>query len=150
MTSKHDKKRVPLPRPILEIKLTGGRSIIAVQLHMGFTYGTHQAVIGGSDQIKKINMEMVSRNYPAGVLWARDFPSVILKNRELLTALDSAFPLYKMTALFESERTDRRKGGYSALVINWFQDEPEPLFSKENRRALLALDWRKVARNYES
>lgn len=149
MPKKKNDKRVPLPLPLFEMELESGRKIMAVQVHTGFTYGTHQVVLGGKSRIKKINMTLITNDYPARVLWSRGFPAILLNRVEHLKDLERAFPMYKMTALFESEPTGKKESGYSALVVNWFQDQPAPLFSRANRKALKSIDWDDLADDYD-
>jgi hypothetical protein len=148
MSSKQREKRIPMPNPLLEVQTNSGRRIMAVQLHVGFTYGTYTKIFNGGDRITEINLELLWSEYPAKVLWERDFPSVLLGRNDYQTADKTALPVYKVTALFESTPLDEKAGRHSALVVSWFQDHTKPLLSKENSKALRGLDWEISAKDF--
>jgi hypothetical protein len=142
------KKRIPMPNPLLDVPLKSGRRVMAVQLHVGFTYGTYTKIFSEGDRINEINLELLWGEYPAKVLWKRDFPSVLLGRYEYHSSDQTSLPVYKVTALFESIPLDKKAGRHSALVVSWFQDHTKPLLSKENRKALKELDWDGQAKDF--
>jgi len=148
MPAKKPPKRIPMPSPLLEVEMDSGRRILAVQLHVGFTYGTYTKVFEGRERIGEMNLELLWSEYPAKVLWQRDFPSVVLRRYEYQSPDRSALPVYKVTALFESNPLDRKNNRHSAMIISWFQDHTKPLLSRENRKALKELDWEGLARDF--
>jgi hypothetical protein len=121
---------------------------MAVQLHVGFTYGTYTKVFEGKERIGEMNLELLWSEYPAKVLWQREFPSVVLRRYEYQASERKSLPVYKVTALFESRPLDRKNNRHSALIVSWFQDHTRPLLSKENRKALKELDWEGLARDF--
>ncbi len=149
MIKTDDAIRVPMPGPMLQVRLRAGRKIDAVQLHVGFTYGTYAKVFEGPGRLREINLELLWNEYPGKVLWGRDFPSILLL-RELYKREDrNVLPVYKITALFESSPLQGGEGKHSAMVVNWLQDEVNPLLSPVNRSALREVDWEKLARDYK-
>ena len=149
MTRTDDAIRVPMPRPMLQAQLKSGRKISAVQLHVGFTYGTYTKVFQGSGRMREINLELLWNEYPGKVLWGRDFPSVLLLRDGYNQEERKVLPVYKMTALFESTPLRQDAGKHSAMVINWLQDEVNPLLSPANRKALREVDWDSLAKDYK-
>ena len=141
-------KRIPMPGPLIDVQLDSGRRIMAVQLHVGFTYGTYTKVFCDGERISEINLELLWSEYPARVLWQRDFPSVLLRRYEFSSNGNVSLPVYKVTALFESEPLKKKAGRHSALAVSWFQDHTKPLLSRENRKALKELDWDELAKDY--
>jgi len=137
-----------MPNPLLEVQTNSGRRIMAVQLHVGFTYGTYTKIFNGGDRITEINLELLWSEYPAKVLWERDFPSVLLGRNDYQAADKTALPVYKVTALFESTPLKEKVGRHSALVVSWFQDHTKPLLSKDNSKALRELDWEGLAKDF--
>jgi hypothetical protein len=149
MTKTDDSIRIPMPKPVLQVRLGTGRKISAVQLHVGFTYGTYTKVFQGSGRIREINLELLWSEYPGKVLWGRDFPSVLLLRKEYNQEGRNVLPVYKLTALFESAPLREHAGKHSALVVNWLQDEMNPLLSPANRKTLRELDWDRIAKDYK-
>lgn len=147
----HEKKnmRIPMPNPFLEVQMTPSRRIMAVQLHVGFTYGTYTKVFKGRDRLSELNLELLWSEYPAKVLWQREFPSVMLRRYEHQASDLASLPVYRMTALFESNPIDEKAGRHSALVVSWLQDETKPLLSAENRKALRELTWEDLAKDFD-
>ena len=121
---------------------------MAVQLHVGFTYGTYTKIFSEGDRINEINLELLWSEYPAKVLWERDFPSILLRRHEYQTTDQIALPVYKVTALFESTPLNEKTGRHSALVVSWFQDHTKPLLARENRKILKNLDWEELAKDF--
>lgn len=148
MFSSDRNKRIPMPKPLLEVKIDGGRRISAVQLHVGFTYGTYTKVFSDGERINEINLELLWNEYPARVLWQRDFPTVLLRRNEYQMEDSTSLPVYKVTALFESEPLVEGSGKHSAMVISWFQDDMKPLLSAGNRKAMRQLDWGALAKDF--
>ena len=150
MSSKHKQreKRIPMPSPLLEVEMDSGRRVMAVQLHVGFTYGTYTKVFEGEERLGEMNLELLWSEYPAKVLWQRDFPSVVLRRYEYQSPDRSSLPVYKVTALFESNPLDRKNSRHSAMIVSWFQDHTKPLLSRENRKALKELDWEGLAKDF--
>ena len=148
MSPKQRDKRIPMPAPLLEVQTDSGRRVMAVQLHVGFTYGTYTKVFEGKERIGEMNLELLWSEYPAKVLWQREFPSVVLRRYEYQASERKSLPVYKVTALFESRPLDRKNNRHSALIVSWFQDHTRPLLSKENRKALKELDWEGLARDF--
>jgi hypothetical protein len=148
MSPKQRDKRIPMPAPLLEVQTDSGRRVMAVQLHVGFTYGTYTKVFEGGERIGEMNLELLWSEYPAKVLWQREFPSVVLRRYEYQASERKSLPVYKVTALFESKPLDRKNNRHSALIVSWFQDHTRPLLSKENRKALKELDWEGLARDF--
>jgi hypothetical protein len=148
MSPKQRDKRIPMPAPLLEVQTDSGRRVMAVQLHVGFTYGTYTKVFEGGERIGEMNLELLWSEYPAKVLWQREFPSVVLRRYEYQATERKSLPVYKVTALFESKPLDRKNNRHSALIVSWFQDHTRPLLSKENRKALKELDWEGLARDF--
>jgi hypothetical protein len=148
MSPKQRDKRIPMPKSLLEVETDSGRKVMAVQLHVGFTYGTYTKVFESGERIGEMNLELLWSEYPAKVLWQREFPSVVLRRYEYQSSERTALPVYKVTALFESRPLDRKNNRHSALVVSWFQDHTKPLLSKENRKALKELDWEGLARDF--
>ena len=146
--SDHD-KRLPMPKPLIAVNLDNGRKISAVQLHVGFTYGTYTKVFSHGERMNEINLELIWGEYPARVLWEREFPSILLRRNEYQKEDNSSLPVYKVTALFESEPLASRSGRHSAVVISWFQDGMKPLLSASNRRAMKQLDWENTAKDFK-
>jgi hypothetical protein len=147
-TSDHE-KRLPMPKPIIAVTLDNGRKISAVQLHIGFTYGTYTKVFSHGERMSEINLELIWSEYPARVLWEREFPSILLRRNDYQKEDNSSLPVYKVTALFESEPLAARSGRHSAIVISWFQDGMKPLLSASNRRAMKQLDWDNIAKDFK-
>jgi hypothetical protein len=148
MSSNQREKRIPMPNPLLDVQMDSGRKIMAVQLHVGFTYGTYTKIFNEGDRLSEINLELLWSEYPAKVLWERDFPSLLLGRYEYQSADPISLPVYKVTALFESAPLDEKVSRHSALVISWFQDDTKPLLSRENRKILKELDWEELARDF--
>lgn len=148
MSAKQRDKRIPMPGPLLEVELNSGRRVMAVQLHVGFTYGTYTKVFEGEERIEAMNLELLWSEYPAKVLWQRDFPSVVLRRYEYQTEDLKSLPVYKVTSLFESTPLDRKNNRHSAMIVSWFQDQTKPLLSRENRQALKELDWEALAKDF--
>lgn len=149
MTKAADTVRVPMPKPMVQIQLKTGRKISAVQLHVGFTYGTYAKVFQGEGRMREINLELLWNEYPGKVLWGRDFPSILLLREHYNLEDRKVLPVYKITALFESSPIREEKGKHSAMVVNWLQDEITPVLSPANRQALREVDWRGMARDYQ-
>jgi hypothetical protein len=149
MTRTDDTIRVPMPKPMVQVQLKTGRKIAAVQLHVGFTYGTYTKVFQGPGRMREINLELLWNEYPGKVLWGRDFPSVLLLRDDYNQEDRKVLPVYKMTALFESSPLREDNGKHSAMVINWLQDEITPVLSPSNRNALREVDWKKMAKDYK-
>jgi hypothetical protein len=149
MARTDDSIRVPMPRPMIQVQLKTGRKISAVQLHVGFTYGTYTKVFQGTGRMREINLELLWNEYPGKVLWGREFPSVLLLRGKFNQEDRKVLPVYKMTALFESSPLREDKGKHSAMVINWLQDEVTPLLSQANRKALREVDWKRLAKDYK-
>jgi hypothetical protein len=149
MARTDDSIRVPMPRPMIQVQLKAGRKISAVQLHVGFTYGTYTKVFQGTGRMREINLELLWNEYPGKVLWGREFPSVLLLRGKFNQEDRKVLPVYKMTALFESSPLREDKGKHSAMVINWLQDEVTPLLSQANRKALREVDWKRLAKDYK-
>jgi len=149
MTKGDDTIRVPMPKPMVQVQLKTGRRISAVQLHVGFTYGTYTKVFQGPGRMREINLELLWNEYPGKVLWGRDFPSVLLRRDHYNQEERQILPVYKMTALFESSPLREDKGKHSAMVINWLQDEMTPVLSPSNRKALREVDWKRMAKDYK-
>ena len=148
MSPKQRENRIPMPTPLLDVKMGSGRRVMAVQLHVGFTYGTYTKIFNESDRLSEINLELLWSEYPAKVLWERNFPSILLGRSEYQAAAPVSLPVYKVTALFESTPLDEKAGRHSALVVSWFQDHTKPLLSRENRRILKELDWEELATDF--
>ena len=148
MSPTRREKRIPMPTPLLEIQIDSGRRIMAVQLHVGFTYGTYTKIFEEVDRLKEINMELLWSEYPAKVLWDRDFPTVLLGRHDYLASSQATLPVYKVTALFESMPMDEKSARHSALVVSWYQDTARPLLSRESRKLLKALDWETLAKDF--
>jgi len=148
MSSNQREKRIPMANPLLDVQMDSGRKIMAVQLHVGFTYGTYTKIFNEGDRLSEINLELLWSEYPAKVLWERDFPSLLLGRYEYQSADPISLPVYKVTALFESTPLDEKAGRHSALVVSWFQDDTKPLLSRENRKILKELDWEKLAMDF--
>ncbi len=148
MSPKQREKRIPMPNPLLDVQMGSGRKIMAVQLHVGFTYGTYTKIFTEGDRLNEINLELLWSEYPAKVLWKRDFPSILLGRDEYQAADQVSLPVYKVTALFESTPLDEKAGRHSALIVSWFQDHTKPLLSRENRKILKELDWEGLARDF--
>lgn len=142
-------KRIPMPKPLIEVALDSGRRIAAVQLHVGFTYGTYTKVFSHGERMNEINLELLWGEYPARVLWEREFPSILLRRNEYQEKGTTSLPVYKVTALFESEALKPGTGRHSAMVISWFQDKMKPLLSPGNRRAMKQLDWENLAKDFQ-
>ena len=140
MSAKQRERRIPMPAPLLDVQMNSGRRIMAVQLHVGFTYGTYTKVFESEERMGEMNLELLWNEYPAKVLWKREFPSVVLRRYEYQSQERSTLPVYKVTALFESTPLDRKNNRHSALIVSWFQDHTRPLLSRENRKALQELD----------
>ena len=121
---------------------------MAVQLHVGFTYGTYTKIFTEGDRLTEINLELLWSEYPAKVLWERDFPSILLGRNVYQAADKVALPVYKVTALFESTPLHEKTGRHSALAVSWFQDHTKPLLSRENRKTLKELDWDGLAKDF--
>ena len=149
MIKADDTVRVPMPKPMIQVQLKTGRKISAVQLHVGFTYGTYTKVFQGADRMREINLELLWNEYPGKVLWGRDFPSLLLLRDRYNIEDRHVLPVYKMTALFESSPLREDRGKHSAMVINWLQDGVTPLLSVPNRQALREVDWKKMAKDYK-
>jgi hypothetical protein len=149
MAKTDDSFRVPMPRPMIQVQLKTGRKISAVQLHVGFTYGTYTKVFQGKGRMREINLELLWNEYPGKVLWGREFPSVLLLRSKYNQEDRKVLPVYKLTALFESSPLREEKGKHSAMVINWLQDEVTPLLSQANRKALREVDWKRMAKDYK-
>jgi hypothetical protein len=147
-TSDHE-KRLPMPKPLIAVTLDNGRKISAVQLHVGFTYGTYTKVFSHGERMSEINLELIWGEYPARVLWEREFPSILLRRSDHQKEDNSSLPVYKVTALFESEPLAAPSGRHSATVISWFQDGMKPLLSASNRRALKQLSWESTAKDFQ-
>jgi hypothetical protein len=141
--------RVPMPRPMVQVQLKTGRRISAVQLHVGFTYGTYAKVFQGEGRMREINLELLWNEYPGKVLWGRNFPSILLLRDRYNLEDMKVLPVYKITALFESSPIREDKGKHSAMVINWLQEEITPILSPANRRALREVDWKGMAKDYQ-
>lgn len=148
MPLKKSERRIPMPRPLLDVEMDSGRRVMAVQVHVGFTYGTYTKVFEAQERMGEMNLELLWSEYPAKVLWQRDFPSVVLRRYEYQSPERTALPVYKVTALFESIPMDRKNHRHSALVVSWFQDHIRPLLSRENRKALKELDWEGLAKDF--
>ncbi|UCG37692.1 MAG: hypothetical protein JSV00_05645 [bacterium] len=148
MKSADHSVRIPMPKPLIQVQLVSGRRIAAVQLHVGFTYGTYTKVFQEVQRLKEINLELLFSEYPAKVLWERKFPSVLLRRDEYSRQAAAALPVYKMTALFESGPLEENSGKHSAMVVNWVQDEMNPILSPRNRQALRALAWEEHAKDF--
>ncbi len=141
-------KRLPMPKPLLEVKFESGRRILAVQLHVGFTYGTYTKVFSDGERISEINLELLWNEYPARALWQREFPSVLLRRNEYQEEGNTSLPVYKVTALFESEPFVDVSGKHSIMVISWLQDDMKVLLSAGNREAMRQLDWEGLAKDF--
>ena len=76
---------------------------MAVQLHVGFTYGTYTKIFEEVDRLTEINMELLWSEYPAKVLWDRDFPTYLLGRQDYHSTGKAALPVYKVTALFQEK-----------------------------------------------
>ncbi|MDF1535145.1 MAG: hypothetical protein P1S46_01415 [bacterium] len=137
-----------MPKPLIEVKIDSGRKISAVQLHVGFTYGTYTKVFSHGERMSEINLELLWSEYPARVLWVREFPSVLLRRSEYQMGEIISLPMYKVTALFESDPLGTGSGRHSAMVISWFQDVMKPLLSANNRKAIKQLDWEALAKDF--
>lgn len=137
-----------MPKPLIEVTIDNGRKISAVQLHVGFTYGTYTKVFSHGERMNEVNLELIWSEYPAQVLWERKFPSILLRRNEYQKEGNTSLPVYKVTALFESEPLSSCSGRHSAMVISWFQDGMKPLLSPNNRRALKQLDWESTAKDF--
>ena len=148
MSPKQREKRIPMPNPLLDVQMDSGRRIMAVQLHVGFTYGTYTKVFSNGDRTSEMNLELLWNEYPAKVLWQREFPSVLLRRIDYQAGDHTALPVYKVTSLFESDPLRKKAGRHSALVVSWFQDHTKPLLSRENRKALKELDWEGLAKDF--
>ena len=148
MSPKQREKRIPMPNPLLDVQIGSGRRIMAVQLHVGFTYGTYTKIFTEGDRLNEINLELLWSEYPAKVLWERDFPSILLGRTDYQAADQVSLPVYKVTALFESNPLKERASRHSALIVSWFQDHTKPLLSRENRKILKELDWEGLARDF--
>lgn len=149
MKKSDDTIRVPMPGPMLRVQLKTGRKIEAVQLHVGFTYGTYTKVFDGPGRLREINLELLWNEYPGKVLWGRNFPSVLLLRGDFHQEGRNVLPVYKMTALFESAPLTDEGGKHSAMVVNWLQDEIKPLLSPGNKQALREVDWNKLAKDFK-
>jgi len=148
MSPKQREKRIPMPNPLLEVQQNSGRRIMAVQLHVGFTYGTYTKVFINGERTSEMNLELLWSEYPAKVLWERDFPSILLGRYEYQAGEKISLPVYKVTSLFESDPLRKKTGRHSALVVSWFQDHTKPLLSRENRKLLKELDWEALAKDF--
>ena len=148
MTSKVVNHRIPMPEPLIDLQISSGRRIVAVQLHVGFTYGTYTKIFSEGERISEINLELLWSEYPAKVLWERDFPSVLLGRHHYQVTPRASLPVYKVTALFESQPLDEKAGRHSSLVVSWFQDTAKPLLNRENRKLLTELDWEGLAKDF--
>lgn len=148
MFSKQRDQRIPMPEPLIDLQISSGRRIMAVQLHVGFTYGTYTKIFSAGDRISEINLELLWSEYPAKVLWEREFPSVLLGRHHYQVTQRTSLPVYKVTALFESAPLDEKAGRHSSLVVSWFQDTAKPLLNRENRKLLTELDWEGLARDF--
>jgi hypothetical protein len=148
MSPKQREKRIPMPNPLLDVQMSSGRRIMAVQLHVGFTYGTYTKVFINGERTSEMNLELLWSEYPAKVLWQREFPSVLLRRGEYQLSDHTSLPVYKVTSLFESDPLKKKTGRHSALVISWFQDHTKPLLSRENRKVLKELDWEGLAMDF--
>ncbi len=137
-----------MPKPLIEVKFDSGRKISAVQLHVGFTYGTYTKVFSHGERLSEINLELLWSEYPVRALWKREFPSVLLRRNDYQMEESTSLPVYKVTALFESVPFVEGSGKHSALVISWFQDDMKPLLSAGNRKAMRQLDWERLARDF--
>ncbi|MDT8394932.1 MAG: hypothetical protein RRA32_00615 [bacterium] len=137
-----------MPKPLIEVKIDSGRKISAVQLHVGFTYGTYTKVFSHGERMSEINLELLWSEYPARVLWVREFPSVLLRRSEYQMGEIISLPMYKVTALFESDPLGTGSCRHSAMVISWFQDVMKPLLSANNRKAIKQLDWEALAKDF--
>jgi len=149
MKKTDDAIRVPMPRPLLQVQLGTGRKAAAVQLHVGFTYGTYTKVFDDPGRLREINLELLWNEYPGKVLWGRGFPSTLLLREAYSQENRQVLPVYKMTALFESAPLRDDEGKHSAMVVNWLQDEMNPLLSSANKKAFGEVDWVKLARDYK-
>jgi hypothetical protein len=134
---------------MLRVQLKTGRKIEAVQLHVGFTYGTYTKVFDGPGRLMEINLELLWNEYPGKVLWGRNFPSVLLLRENYHQEGTQVLPVYKVTALFESSPIRGMEGKHSAMVVNWLQDETNPLLSQSNKQALKEVDWENLAKDYK-
>lgn len=77
-------------------------------------------------------------------------PSHILGLKMFEANLSKEFPRLMLMGRFESEKPARNSSMMrSKLVLIWFQNEISPLMSPANLAHVKALDWERLAQDYE-